>query len=181
MKPVTIILIITVVVGFGSVAFFFSNNRALVSGKTALEGRLSLAEQELLNLKDEKVRVETELAVFKTTDLDKEAELLRLKLKNAENEFAATEKKVVKLETNLSKMKPYAEALTAIDYFFSRPMAEANLKNIDFKVGALNDSQISAQWREAKANINIDEGSWGTREISHTLFLITSKIRGLAL
>ncbi|MBI2034787.1 MAG: hypothetical protein HYT11_03600, partial [Candidatus Levybacteria bacterium] len=154
--------------------------QSLVVENGDLQGEIKESEKEIADLKDEKIKIETEFAVLKATDFDKEAELLRLKIKNAESDLAGAEKKAAELETNLSKTKPYADALAAIDLFFSGPMTNANLKNIDDKIGKLNDSQITAQWGEAKANINVGSGSWGTREVSHTLFLIISKISGLA-
>jgi len=180
MKPLTIILIIVAILGLGGTGFLYMERQSLVVENGDLQGEIKGSEKEITDLKDEKTKIETELAVLKTIDLEKEAELLRFKIKNAESDLAAAEKKSIKLETNLSKTKPYADALDAIDHFFSGPMTEANLKNIDVKISALGDSQITAQWKEAKADIDVSRGSWGVNGISHTFFLIISEIRGLA-
>ncbi|MEK9195051.1 MAG: hypothetical protein AAB975_01640, partial [Patescibacteria group bacterium] len=183
MKLTTVILIIITLIGLSTVGFFFFKNRTLVSENMALEGRLSLVEQELTNLEDKKAETETELAVLKATDFTKETEVSRLKIKKAESDLAVAEKKLAKFETNLSRIKPYKEVLATIDQFFGRPPIQANLENIDSKIRMLADSQINVQWTPTKADLTeyINTGSWGTREVVHILYLIVFKIRGLAL
>lgn len=164
----------------GGGGFFVYQNQSLANENSDLQNAIEARETETAKLKNEKSGIEQELAVWKATDLDKESELLRLKLKNAERDLIAEEKKAAKLQMNLNKMKPYANALAAVDRFFGRPMTNANLNNIDVSIGALHEGLIINQWIQAKADINVGQNSWGTNGIVHTLFLIVSKIRGLA-
>src|SRR3989344_1809774 len=131
---------------------------------------------ELAQLKDEKSKIATELAVLKATDLAQKAELLQLRLTNAEKNLGEARKKTTELETNTSKIKPYVDATSAIDQFFSAPMTAINLANIDTKVSALKDNQVTSQWLKAKAGINIQENSWSVSELVDILYLINSKI-----
>ena len=134
---------------------------------------------ELAQLKDEKSKIATELAVLKATDLAQKAELLQLRLTNAEKNLGEARKKTTELETNTSKIKPYVDATSAIDQFFSAPMTAINLANIDTKVSALKDNQVTSQWLKAKAGMKIQENSWSVSELVDILYLINSKIRNL--
>lgn len=178
--PIMIIVIVIAVLGLGGMGFLYVKKQSLVNENADLQNKIEARETEIVNLKNKKAGVEQELAIWKATDLDKEAELLRLKLDNAEKDLSAAEKRSAKLATNLSKMKQYADALAAVDNFFGRPMTNDNLNNIDLKIGALNDGLITAEWTQARAGIDVSQNSWSTREVVHTLFLIVSKIRGLA-
>lgn len=178
-KTAIITVILLAVLGLGGAGFLYVKNQSLTKNIGELQSKLKARETEIANLKDEKAGIEQELAVWKATDLDKEAELLRLKLKNAESALAAEEKKAAKLKANLQKTKPYADAIAAVDNFFGRPMTNANLNNINVKIEALHDNLITAEWLQAKEDINVSQNSWGTRGVVHTLFLIVSKIRGL--
>ena len=134
---------------------------------------------ELAQLKDEKSKIATELAVLKATDLAQKAELLQLRLTNTEKSLWEARKKITELEANTNKIKPYVDATSAIDQFFSAPMTAINLANIDTKVSALKDNQVTSQWLKAKAGINIQENSWSVSELVDILYLINSKIRNL--
>lgn len=180
MKIGIIAVVMIVILGLGGTGFLYVENQSLVNENADLQSKLEAREAEIENLKEEKASIEQEVTVWKVTDLDKEAGLLRLKLETAEKDLVVAGKRAIKLKTNLNKMKPYADAIAAVDNFFGRPMTNANLNNIDIKIDALNDSQITAQWMQAKADINVSENSWGTNGVVHTLFLIVSKIRYLA-
>lgn len=179
MKIVFVILILVLVLS--GVGYFYYQNQLLTDESADLQSKIEVKGIEIANLRDEKAGVERELAVWKATDFDKEAKLLRLKLDAVEKGLAAAGKKAAKLKMNFIKMKPYSDTLAAVDFFFGRPMTNSNLNNIDVKIDILNDSQINAQWKEARADINVNQNIWGTNGIVHTLFLIVSKIRGLAL
>lgn len=180
-KSKLFVVLIAVILGLGSgTGFLYVKKLSLVNENGDLQDKLGTRETETANLNDEITGTEQELAIWKATDLDKEAGLLRLKLDNAEKDLTEEEKKAARLETNLNKMKPYREALAAVDRFFSGPMTNANLNNIDAKISALNDSPVTAQWTQARAEINVSRNSWSMGEIVHTLFLIVSKIRSLA-
>lgn len=167
------------VLGIGSVGFLYVKNQSLANENSDLHSKRVIKETAVATLKDEIANIEQEVVVWETTDLDKEAVLLRLKLDRAEKDLAAMEKKAAKFKMNLSEMKPYADALAAVDYFFSRPMTEINLNNIYVKINALHDNRITDAWMQAKAEIHVSQQSWGTREVVHTLFLIVSQIRAL--
>lgn len=170
------LLIIIAVLAIGGAGFLFFKNQSLQNQFTEFKTR---SETEQAQLKSEKTKVETELAVLKATDLAKEAELLRLKLANTEKDLGTATKRITELETNQKKAKPYADATSAIDQFFSAPMTAGNLANIDAKISALGDNQVTVQWQKARAGINIQENSWSVSELVDTLFLVNSKIRNL--
>lgn len=180
MKIVLSAVVVIAVLGLGGAGFLYMKNQSLVNENGDLQSKLKARDTDIVNLKDGIAGIEQELTVWNATDLDKEAELLRLKLKNAEIALVAEEKKAAKLKTNLGKTKPYADALAAVDHFFSGPMTNTNLNTIDVKIEALHDNLITAEWLQAKADINVSQNSWGTRGVVHTLFLIVLRIRGLA-
>ena len=152
------LLIILIVIAVGVGGYLFWQN-------IVLNGQLT-------NLKSEKLKVDTELAVLKASDLAKEVELLLLKLKNTEKDLAASEKslsesksevsrlgsKVQTLEISLNKIKPYLSALDAVQKVITGEtgITKASLANADPKVSALKDQEISDNWRKAKDNIDFD-------------------------
>ena len=188
MKTLLAAFILIAVLGLGGAVFFFTQRQSLTVENTALQGKLESAEKTVAGLKDEKTKVETELAVLKSTDLGKEVELLQLKLKNAERDFAAAEKdttglknEVNNLEANLGKITPYLDVTSAIEQSLSAPFTASSLANIDTKVSALQDSQITSLWLKGKGTVDIWRQSWMPSDVFPVIFLINAKIRDLLL
>lgn len=145
------LLIIIIVIALGAGSYFFWQN-------TVLNGQLA-------NLKNEKSKVDTELAVLKASDLAKEVERLSLKLKTTEQNLSKSEQEVSRLgarvntlETSLTKIKPYLSAIDAVQKVVTAEtgITKASLANADPKVAILKDSEISDYWRKAKDNIHFD-------------------------
>lgn len=69
------------------------------------EKKLTEAEESYAVLKDEKSVLETELAIFKNTDLGKEVQILQLKLDAKEKERVEAEKNFTTTETALTTLR----------------------------------------------------------------------------
>ena len=154
--PLIIIIIVVTVLGLCGAGYFFWQNQAL--------------ENQTAKLKDEKANVEKEFAVFKATDLAKENETLRLKLKITEENLAiekektkvfekdisVAESKIRTLEANSTKIKSYVAVLDAFnDWQYSPsglPIGDRNTAKIDATITALHDEAVSNLWRTIKAN-----------------------------
>ena len=80
-----IIIIIIAILGLGGAGYFFWQNQVL--------------ENQTAKLKDEKAKVETELAVLKATDLAKEIEVLNLKLQARDKELVDAKKNLSTIQT----------------------------------------------------------------------------------
>ena len=153
---IIIITIIVSILGLGGAGYFFWQNQAL--------------ENKITNLKDEKANIEKEFAVFKVTDLAKENETLRLKLKTTEENLATekektqvfekdlsvAESKIKTFETNFAKIKSYTVVLDAFnDWQYapsSLPIGDRSTAKIDVAITALHDEAVSNLWRNIKAN-----------------------------
>ena len=171
------LLIVIIIIVLGASSYFFWQN-------TVLNGQLA-------NLKNEKSKVDTELAVLKASDLAKEVQLLSFKLKTTEKSLSESESEVSRLgsrvqtlETSLSKIKPYLSALDAIQKVVTGDtgITRASLTNADPKVSVLKDSQISDDWRKAKDNIHFDGdrvSSYDQKFFGYALSTIISRIFNL--
>lgn len=159
------LLIIIVVIALGAGGYFFWQN-------TVLNGQLA-------NFKNEKSKVETELAVLKATDFIKKAELLQLKLTNTEKDLEAATKRKTELETNLNKIRPYTDATAAIERFFSAPFTQKGLTDIDTKISVLQDMEVSNRWMTAKVTVDFANNGWGPHDFFQTIFLLNSRIKSL--
>lgn len=145
------LLIIIIVIALGAGGYFFWQNAVL--------------NDQLTNLKNEKSKVETELAVLKTSDLAKEVERLSSKLKTTEQNLSKSEQEVSRLgarvntlETSLAKIKPYLSAIDAVQKVENGEtgITKVSMANADPKVAVLQDPEISDHWRKAKDNIHFD-------------------------
>ncbi|MBI2034788.1 MAG: hypothetical protein HYT11_03605 [Candidatus Levybacteria bacterium] len=178
--PIIITIILIAVLGLGGTWFLYTEKQSLMAERSNLQSKLSERDANIDKLKNERARSEQELAVFKATDIVKEVELLRLKLKNIEADLAVVGGKITTLEATMTKIRLYADAIAAIDENLAPPPPTSlysNLKNIDVKIGELNDSQVADQWGRAKSAF--DAGGDGTADLVQALFLVTSKIRDL--
>ena len=130
-------------------------------------------------LKDEKTKIETELALLKATDLAKDNELLKLKLQNTEQDLAGAQSRVKTLETNLNKIKPFIDAISAIERFFSAPFTRSGLADIDTKISVFQDTEVSNRWMIAKGTVDFANNGWGPHDFFQVVFLLNSRIKSL--
>ena len=126
-----------------------------------------------------KIRVETELALLKATDLAKDNELLKLKLQNTEQDLAGAQSRVKILETNLNKIKPFLEVVSAIERFFSAPFTQKGLADIDTKINVLQDMEVLSRWMTARGTVDFANNGWGPHDFFQTVFLLNSRIKSL--
>ena len=181
MKLIPIILAIIAVLGLIGAGLFFTQKQALETKNTSLQN-------ELKNTQDEKRSIETELAILKATDLAKEAELLQVKLGSTEKSLAVAQGDVADLEstvqtfkTNNAKIPPYLNAIDAIEAVIGSSGEASGIEDIDMKIAALQDSQVSRQWVVAKTGIDVEAGrisGWAS-DVNDTIILITSQVRKL--
>lgn len=144
-------------------------------------------EKSLIEAKDKSAELEKDLIYYKGTDFVKEAEILRLKLDAAEKELAATKtenatlkKRIILLEGNAVKIKPYIDAIDAIQgMFFGDGPSQSGVANINAKITVVNDAVIQQQWEEAKAHIDLEKLSWDQRYIGTVTTTLLSQVRNL--
>ena len=179
MKILLTIFIVVAILGLGGAGYFFKTS-------SSLKQELGVVQNSIVKLKEEKTKVETELAVLKSTDLAKEVELLQLKLKDtnkdltaAQNNITNLQNKNASLEANLRKITPYLDVTSAIEQSLSAPFTASSLANIDTKVSALHDSQITSLWLKGKGTVDIWRQSWMPSDVFPVIFLINSRIRNL--
>ena len=155
----------------------YQENRSLATLRSDLQSKLADRDANIDKLKNEKAKSAEELAVLKASDIAKEVEFSRLKLKNLETDLEAAGVRVTALEPVMIKIKLYADAVAAIDQNLAPPWTTplySNLKNIDIAISALGDNQVAEQWGLAKSAF--DAGGDGGRDLIQTLLLIISKI-----
>ena len=175
MQQANIFLIVSVIVALvalGAAGYFYTQY-------SSLQGEAKSLNQQLLQVQNEKTKIETELAVLKATDLAKDNELLRLKLQNTEQVLAGAQSRVKTLETNLNKIKPYTDAVSVIERFFSAPFTQKGLADIDTKISALQDTEVSNRWIAAKATVDFANNGWGPHDFFQVVFLLNTRIESL--
>ncbi|HEY4509480.1 MAG TPA: hypothetical protein VJC15_00635 [Candidatus Paceibacterota bacterium] len=178
--PIIIIIILIAALGSGGTWFLYTEKQSLLAEKSDLQSKLAEKNANIDELKTEKARSEQELAVLKASDIAKEVELSRLKLKNMEVDLAAVEKKITPLDATMFKIRLYADVVAAIDQNLAPSFPNSphsNLKIIDDTISALNDDQVADQWGRAKSAF--DAGGDGGAYLVQTLLLVISKIRVL--
>src|SRR3989344_1397077 len=134
---------------------------------------------QVTQLIDGKTRVETELALLKATDFVKDNEFLRLKLQNTEQDLTGAQSRVKTLETNLNKIKPFIDAISAIERFFSAPFTQKGLADIDTKINVLQDTDALYRWLTARNTVDFANNGWGPHDFFQTVFLLNSRIKSL--
>ena len=137
------------------------------------------SQAQVTQLIDGKIRVETELALLKATDLAKDNELLKLKLQNTEQDLAGAQSRVKTLETNLNKIEPFPNAISAIERFFSGPFTQKGLADIDTKINVLQDMEVLSRWMTARGTVDFANNGWGPHDFFQTVFLINSRTKSL--
>lgn len=137
-------------------------------------------------------KLSAELAVFKNTDLAKEAENLRLNLKSVEdtlaleksyhedtkNKLATADGKIKTLEITIKQTKPYIGVLKAFDNW-QRPsnfhILDRDTSQIDSAISILGDRDVSDLWQEVKANFSSAKQTGDFRD-NDVPVLVTSKL-----
>lgn len=152
-----------------------------------------LLQNQLANLKEEKSKVETEFALFKATDLAKEVELLQLKLKTVNRDFAVKEKELVatlqekagvtlQLQTaraNSTKIRSRLDAIDAIDRMVGAGPNAETAATVDSKVATVKDASVTEAWTAAKQDIDFVKMSWNGNTIADVVMALTRSIRNL--
>lgn len=181
MKPPIIILIVVALLGLGGTGYYFMSS-------LRLQNEFADREKLITNLKEEKSRMEIELAVLKNSDLAKDLELTQLKLKTSEKDLSESKKEVARLgarvktmEAGLNKMRPYLNAIEAIQKVVlgDTGITKSLVANADPKVSTLNDQEISGHWQKAKDNIDWERMGWQQRFFGDTISTIISRIFNL--
>ena len=184
MKPFTIIFVVIAILGLGGTGYFFIQTQSL--------------EKEFVLLKDVKSKVETELAILKSTDLAKENEFLKSTLKSTEDAFALekrnhentqnrlteAESKIKTLETATKRAQSYVGVLSAFnDWQFAAsplPLIDRDTRSIDTAISSLGDSHASNLWREIKVGFPMAKQT-GNLRYEEVIILITSKLASLLI
>ena len=179
---IIMIIIVIAILGLGGAGYFFWQNQVL--------------ENQITELKDEKANVEKEFTVFKATDLAKENETLRIKLKTTEENLAdekgkaqvfeknlsVAESKIKTLEANLAKIKYYIAILNAFnDWQYapsSFPIGERSTVKIDTAITTLHDETISNLWGNIKANFPQAKAT-GSFRFEEVILRVVSLIQNL--
>jgi len=173
------IIIIVAILGFGGSAYFFTASRSLSTQKTIVEQQLFSAEQNVDHLEGDKIELEKELVFYKNTDFAKDNELLRLKLQNTEKDLAGAQNRVKTLETNLNKIRPFIDAVSAIERFLNAPFTQKGLTDINTNISILQDTEVSNRWMTARNTVDFSNNGWGPHDFFQTVFLLNSRIRSL--
>ncbi|HEY4504758.1 MAG TPA: hypothetical protein VJI73_03225 [Candidatus Paceibacterota bacterium] len=137
------------------------------------------SQAQVTQLIGENTRVETELALLKATDFVKDNEFLRLKLQNTEQDLTGAQSRVKTLETNLNKIKPFIDAISAIERFFSAPFTQKGLADIDTKINVLQDTDALYRWLTARNTVDFANNGWGPHDFFQIVFLLNSRIKNL--
>src|SRR3989338_5159999 len=132
LNKIFLVVVIVALGALGTAVYFFVQ----YSGSQA----------QVTQLIDGKIRVETELALLKATDLAKDNELLKLKLQNTEQDLTGAQSRVKTLETNLNKIKPFIDAVYAIERLLGAPFTQKGLADIDTKIRVIQDEEVSNRW-----------------------------------
>lgn len=174
-----VILIMVVVLVLGGGGYFAYQNYAL--------------QNKLAGLAEEKASIVTELAVLKATDLAKEVEIMQLKLKTAERDFAAKEKELagalqekasaaLQLQTaraNSTKIRSRLDAIDATERMIGAGPNAQSVASVDAKISAVKDADITEAWAVAKRDIDFVKMSWNGNTIAGVVMALTRSIRNL--
>lgn len=155
---VWIVILIVVLISLGINGFLFSKNQSLTSTNKDLENEKASLQTQLDSLREEKAKVDTELAVLKNTDLAKEIQTLQTKLNIAERDLAQKEQdlaaannRLKTIEANRGKIKSHLDAIeTVSSNYWKYTLTEPILDNIEAKIKALGDSETMSLWMVAR-------------------------------
>ena len=165
LNKIFLVVIVVALGALGTAVYFFVQYSGSQAQVTQLIG--------------ENTRVETELALLKATDFVKDNEFLRLKLQNTEQDLTGAQSRVKTLETNLNKIKPFIDAISAIERFFSAPFTQKGLADIDTKINVLQDTDALYRWLTARNTVDFANNGWGPHDFFQIVFLLNSRIKNL--
>lgn len=171
-----VVILVLALMGGG---YFFYQNQILQS--------------QIVGLKDEKAGVEKELAVWQSTDLAKEAELLQLKLQAVEKDLAYEKKELAKvtkdksdlvsqlqaIQSDSAKIKIRLDAVDALERMVGAGPNAQSVASAGAKISSIRESDISDTWTIAQRDIDLVRLSWNGNTIADTVIAITASIRNL--
>lgn len=173
-KTMAIIAVATAVITLTMAVIFFSQSRTAQNQALELQTSLNQAEKDLI--------------YYKNSDLGKEVELLNLKLKDAQEDLAASqteataaEGRVKSLEASLAKIPAYLSAIDALeDLTANEGPTAAKMSVVDARINALADQTVSSRWYggSGRSSVDVERRSWGTG-IYETEKVLTARIREL--
>ena len=179
MQQTTTILIIVILLTVGISGYFFWQN-------SIIRSELSVANKEILDLKETNFKVESELILLKSSDLAKDLELTQFKLKTAERDLLVFQKEAVSLtgelknlRSSLSTIPLHLDAIDTIERMVGEGPSQLGIDRVNPKISALKDSSISAAWENARRGIDLINRSWSGQLIADTTIAITRNIRNL--
>lgn len=148
-----------------------------VAGAGFFLSKLAKVNQVLTQLQDEKAKIATELAVLKSTDLAKEV----TRLQAFEKEVGRLTARNDVLERNAQQLRPYFEAVDAVQSSFYSGDIVRSFPEIDRAIAALDEQGIVAKWQDTKQVIQADlaDGSWSPQPIGALLDVLIGRIRTL--
>lgn len=148
---------------------------------------MSKATEQVAELKEAKSEVEKELAILKSTDLAKDNELLKLKLKVAEKDLVASQSEASRLtlsnttlESNAKKIKAYFKAVDLLQQsFFGGGRLEYKLPEIGKAISALGDKALSDKWRDIEQTVRADlaDDSWSPAPLGEMTDALINRIK----
>lgn len=124
----------------------------------SLRSELDATKKSLEQVKEEKAKVDTELAVLKNTDLAKEVEILKIKLNISQRDLAqkgqdlaSANNRLKTIEANRGKITSQLDAIEAVSSnYWKYTLTDPILDNIESKIKALGDSEILSLWTVAR-------------------------------
>lgn len=139
--------------------------------------KLSKVNRALVQLHDEKAKIADELAALKATDLAKEVVRLTAVEKEADRLKARNDE----LERNARQLRPYFEAVDAVQGGFYGGDIVRSFPDIDRTIAALGEPDLVAKWQNTKQVVQADlaDGSWSPQPIGAMLDVLISRIRTL--
>lgn len=139
--------------------YLFVNTQSLSRENKTFANQNSIFQTQISNLKDEKTRLEKDLIFYKNTDLAKEVEILNLKLKDSEDKYEESKKKLSATEANLNTLRQNISTIPKITTALSMMMttfgkqpsdcySASDKASIQQMLTAVGDSALNDFWSE---------------------------------
>jgi len=145
MKKIILGIIALVILGAGGYFFWQNQN---------LSGQLNYARSQIAETKEAKSKVENELVVLKNTNLAKENEILRLKLKTAEKDLIQEKEAFSQFRSRVASIPQITDALSLItslvfaDDVSQCPSQFGRFGEVRQKIVAMGDTRLLNAWDE---------------------------------
>lgn len=148
-----------------------------VAGAGFALSKLAKVNRVLTQLQDEKAKIADELAALKATDLAKEV----IRLTAVEEEADRLRTRNDTLERNAQQLRPYFEAVSAVQGGFYGGDIVRSFGDIDRTIAALGEPDLMTKWQDTKRVVQADlaDGSWSPQPIGAMLDVLISRIRAL--